>query len=492
MSFGITSTGFKLKRLDDIEQETTDSLINEFGAQINLSGSSPLGQIKGIYDERISILWEALQAVYDSQYPATAEGVTLDNVVSITGTSRLPATKSTVTARITGDLGTSISIGFTASVTGNSDAKFTNTEAGVVGAGIDEVQDIDFSAVPTSGSFSLRFDGQDTGTINWDDNNTDVQTALNGLSNLSGVVVIGDFTLGFTVTFSSDDGEQDQPLLEVFNNTLDAGGAVTTTVLETTKGYLPFVDLQMAANVSGSVQAPAGSLTVIETPLGGITSVTNLLDAEVGRDLESDSDLKQRRIENLQRIGSATLGGIKNNVLDVEDVVQVGARENVTNAIVAPLPAKSFEVFALGGDEQLIANAIFEAKPAGIETYGTTTKQVIDSEGVSHDISFSRPTEIDIYMIVNITANADPVEGPLYPATGDDDVEQAILDFTEDFLIGQDVIVNQLYTPINTVAGVFGIEILIGTAPTPTLSDNISIAATEIAKFDSTRITVNS
>ena len=72
------------------------------------------------------------------------------------------------------------------------------------------------------------------------------------------------------------------------------------------------------------------------------------------------------------------------------------------------------------------------------------------------------------------------------------DVEDAILAFTQDFRINQDVIVNQLFTPINTIAGIIGIEILIGTAPSPTLSDNIPIGTVEKADFDGSRITVNS
>ena len=54
------------------------------------------------------------------------------------------------------------------------------------------------------------------------------------------------------------------------------------------------------------------------------------------------------------------------------------------------------------------------------------------------------------------------------------------------------MVVNQLYTPINTVPGVIGIEVLIDIAPTPTQSDNISIDINELADFDSSRIAVNS
>ena len=492
MSFGITSTGFKLKRFDDIEQETRDAFINEFGPQINLDGRSPLGQIKGVMDERLYLLWEALQSVYDSQYPASAEGVTLDNVASITGTTRLSATKSFVTARIFGDLGTEIPGGFIASVTGNPIAKFVSTTTSEIGPGINEVQDINFSAVPTSGAFYLRFDGEDTTIINFDDIAVDVQTALNSLSNLSGVTVSGDFTNGFTVTFAGDNGEMGQDMIDVFSNTLDATGAVSVTITETTRGYLPHVDILMNAQAAGATQAPGSSLTVIETPIGGVNSITNLLDATVGNDLETDAALKIRRLTNLQRVGSATLGGIKNAVRNVTDVIQVSARENTTSETVDLMPAKSFEIFALGGADESIAAAVFSSKPAGVEDYGTVSTVIQDSEGVNQTVKFSRPTEINVHIIVNITKNTDATDGPVYPDTGDDDIKNKIIDFTGGFLIGQDVIVNQLFTPINEVSGVFGVEVLVGDSASPTESDNLSVSSTEIAVFDTARVTVNS
>lgn len=61
MSFGVTPTGFKLKRLEDIQRETEDKFKTEFGDGINLTPQGPMGQIKGILDEGISQLWELSQ-----------------------------------------------------------------------------------------------------------------------------------------------------------------------------------------------------------------------------------------------------------------------------------------------------------------------------------------------------------------------------------------------------------------------------------------------
>jgi uncharacterized phage protein gp47/JayE len=87
--------------------------------------------------------------------------------------------------------------------------------------------------------------------------------------------------------------------------------------------------------------------------------------------------------------------------------------------------------------------------------------------------------------------NTDASEGALFPADGADQIKNKIIEFTQNFLIGQDVIQNQFYTPINEVAGIIGIEVYLGTTPAPGGQTNISIANDEIAAFSSARITVN-
>ena len=130
------------------------------------------------------------------------------------------------------------------------------------------------------------------------------------------------------------------------------------------------------------------------------------------------------------------------------------------------------------------------SKPAGIETVGDISMSVIDSQGAIHTIKFSRVLEKDIFIEVRIKGNSDPSEGNLYPSNGDYLVEESLLSFLRGFKIGQDIIVNLMYSPINTVPGITGVDILMGLSPNPISSDNIAISGSEIARFDSSRIEV--
>lgn len=495
MSFGVTPTGFKLKRLEDIQSETEDRFKTEFGDSINLTPQGPMGQIKGIFDEELSLIWELSQDVWDSGSPETAEDIALDNVASLTGTNRLVATKSKVIGRIGGTPTTLVPAGFVGSVDGDDTARFESVADAIIGAtGIDEIQTLTFSDAPDAGSFELVFGAETTVPILFSEADIDVENALNNLSGLSAVSVSGDFSTGFVITFAGADGETTHPALTISNNTLEiTSSPITIDVEETVKGFPPFVDTLFQAEETGPTVANTGSLTAIETPQGGVTQLTNPQDAEIGSNIETDAELKQRRKELLQRSGTATVEGIRNALLDVVDVNQALVIENTALIVDAGgRPGKSFESVVEGGADQDIADAIWASKPAGIETFGSVSVPVVDSQGFIHTINFSRATEIDIWMIVNITPNTDPAEGPLYPIDGDQQVEDVVLAFAQDFRIGQDVVVSQFYTPINTIGGVIGIEILVGTSPAPTMSDNIAIDVTERAVFDSARITVNS
>ena len=246
------------------------------------------------------------------------------------------------------------------------------------------------------------------------------------------------------------------------------------------------IDVEMTAEETGPILANTGTLTVIETPIVGVDSITNAADAILGRYIETNSELKSRRLTLLQRSGTAASSGIRNALLLLDNVVQAlvldGVIEHQINIIVQ------------GGDDNEIAETIFLSVGAGLVVglQGAEIIPITDSQGITRDIKFARPSLIDVYMIINITPNTNPAEGELYPVDGDQQVKDAVLSFVVGWLIGQDVVVNQFYTPINTINGVIGIEIKVGTAPAPTLSNNIGIDFDELADFDSARITVNS
>jgi uncharacterized phage protein gp47/JayE len=246
---------------------------------------------------------------------------------------------------------------------------------------------------------------------------------------------------------------------------------------------------------TGAISALAGTLTNIDTPLSGWDSVTNVSDAIKGTEEETDVEFRARRARSVARDAQALVDAIFSEVRSVSGVTQATVLENDTN--VNPdangLPDHSIHVIAVGGEDEDIANAIFIKKTLGVTPFGTTTVVVNDNQGIEHNISFSRPNKIDIYVEVNLTTFS------TYPSEGDAQIKQAIVDYAQGnliegrgFFLGDKVIHSEIYTPINTISGHTVDSMFIKTSSPADQTSDISISVSEVSNFTISNITVNS
>lgn len=491
---GLTEAGFEKKSLDEIKSELEDSFRSVFGPFINLRPGSVFATVIGIFADRVAEVWDVAEDVYNSQYPDTADGVSLDNVVSINGIERLAARESTCEGVLLfGTAATVVPAGTQFSVDGNPQAIFETDSQVELVDGVDAVQLISFSEVPDGGSFTLSYKTEETGSLTYLVTASQIESALNGLSLLSGVTVTGDFTAGFTLEFAGADGLQAQDLL-VIDSSLTESASLITVTIETTQTGVPQGLVGVTAIETGPKAAPAGTLTVINTPVSGLTSVFNPESATIGRDEETDAELRLRRRESLSIGGNASLEAIRAKLLNVTDVREVIMFENTSNVTDGDnRPAKSFEAVVDGGDDDVLAETIWLAKPAGIETYGNTTIDIVDSQGDTRPISFSRAVLVPIFLSLDLTVDDDT-----FPETGVALVKTAILDWADTLAIGADVIVYpQLVSQLVSIPGILDVTIRVDDAAVstlpgdPALDDNIIIAAGSRAEFSEPNLNVN-
>lgn len=103
-----------------------------------------------------------------------------------------------------------------------------NETAVTMAAGLDEIQTIFSSA--TGGTFTITFDGQTTGNVDWDATTTEVLAALNALSNIDpGEVVVTGTAGAWQVQFTNGLGESNQPLMTLSVGSLTGGSAAAVT-----------------------------------------------------------------------------------------------------------------------------------------------------------------------------------------------------------------------------------------------------------------------
>jgi uncharacterized phage protein gp47/JayE len=346
--------------------------------------------------------------------------------------------------------------------------------------------------VPDAGTFTLTYRGETTSAIAYNANAAAVQAALNALSNLSGVVVSGNFTSGFTVEFDGDDGLQPQTLLSATSSLTASLVAVDIDVTETVEGEAQGT-VDCASVETGPIDCPLYTLTEIDTPVSGLDRVWNTFEVSIGRNEETDSELRLRRENTLQVAGNATVEAIRSKLLNLVGVSAAFVFENDTLVVdLDGRPAKSFEAVVQGGDDQEIADKIWEAKPAGIQTYGSSSEVVVDSQGAPHTIYFSRPTEVPIYVSIDLTIDDS------FPDNGAALAQQAILDYGASLTIGDDVIVYpKLVASLNSIPGILDMIIRIDDAPVsttpsdPAVDNNVVIAAFARAVFSAPNTDIN-
>lgn len=475
--YGISTEGFRKKRLSDIKTEIENELKTLLGNNINLLPTSVLSQLIGVYSERESALWELAEQVYNSQYVNSADGVNLDNVLTLLGVTRLGQTKSLQkNLHLFGATGTVVPAGTKFSVQGSPTSVFETIAAATLAVGVDEVQTLTFSSVPISGSFRLKYQDQETGILLFSATSSQVQAALQSLTKLPGVLVSGDFTLGFTITFAGNSGKIDHDIIAVTSNTL----GVTTNVVETTKG-VPQAIVDAQCTTFGPVVAPSFTLNQIDTPVVGLDRATNPTDATAGRLTETDSEVRLRSNIGQQSRGASTIPAIRAKLLEVSGVTQAIVFQNESMVVNGDgLPAKSFRAYVQGGLNQDIFNSIWENKPGGIKPDGSIVGTVVDSQGLTQIVAFERPVVKPIY--VNVEIYRDVAK---FPANGSSLVRSAISSFINSLEIGESLIVYPLLiSALRSIPGVVDVEIGVGFTAAPPIGQdaNLAIAINEIAK----------
>lgn len=255
------------------------------------------------------------------------------------------------------------------------------------------------------------------------------------------------------------------------------------------------VSAQFEAVDTGPVVANAGTLTVRETLVTGWDAVTNPEDAQLGAAIESDSEFRSRREDELFAQGGGTVDGIRADLLKLETVIAASVIEN-TDSIVSPdgLPPKSFCAVVHSdpgaADEQAIADSIWGNKPAGIEPFGDVLVDVVDSEGVTHSVGFRRPTEDPVYVALRLTTGAGYI--------GDEAVKEAIIASaetpnTDGYLdVGVDVYAGRFVTVAMAQRGVLNAEARVSGFSSDYLlgSASLVVAAFATGVLDSTRISI--
>lgn len=245
-------------------------------------------------------------------------------------------------------------------------------------------------------------------------------------------------------------------------------------------------------NTSGAVAALAGTVTGINTPTRGWTSVTNPSAATVGTAAETDAELRIRQTQSVALPSLTPFDAVDGALANISGVTRHKLYENDTGNVDANgLPAHSISAIVDGGDATTIAQTIRGKKGQGVATYGTTTVQVSDYYGNPHNISFSRPVDVPVYVAITLRVFTG------YTSQIGEDIKKAVSDYINSLKIGDSVLLSRIYSPANlgVVSGgnarYYDItELLIGKVAGSEAAANIAIAYDESASCATANISI--
>lgn len=273
---------------------------------------------------------------------------------------------------------------------------------------------------------------------------------------------------------------------------------------DATIGALGSVSASVASVDTGPIQATAGTIDTIVNPISGLNTVTNSADLTEGRDVETDLELRLRRESELEAGGSNGELAIRQKLLeDVDDIIAavVSSNRNQDPVDAFGTPLNQIQVWVWPGvsivDIDQVVTALYESVPAGIQTYGTILRDVVDDQGFIQEFAFSVASEQQLHFDIQITTLSD------FPADGEDQIKDHVDGFVATLSVGDELRVHEVSaaiesgvassTTLNGVDGLDTIEVRVKVGGAPGGADIVNIElnpnqifTTQIADIDVT------
>lgn len=217
----------------------------------------------------------------------------------------------------------------------------------------------------------------------------------------------------------------------------------TATVLSVGANSVTFVAAEF-----GDITAAPDTVVTPETVVIGVTSVTNAAAALVGRDEESDEELRVRRENSVENPAYSTVGSLLAKLADIPSVVDVVVYENdqPTTDIERNMVSHSIWVVIEGGTTSQITETMVKQKTGGTSTKGNQTgtfnEVVTRPDGseftIIHEMNFDRPESQPLK--IRLTATRIDADSPI-----DLDAMKAFIAATKT-RIGRSIKASKLYS----------------------------------------------
>lgn len=461
--YGLTPQGPNIKRLDVILEEMHSRLSERWGVNTRQNPESLLNHLLTNIADSVAELWEFGEAVYFSQYPATAEGRSLDNAAQYGGSTREAAAKSYYPIHCTGKDGTILAAGTRIASATNPITYLSITDAREITRESFNRASIKIASLGTESFYTVAINGA---VFSYS------PTRANALDVLKGIAAaITDEEFVVTV----DEINERLNIVAVdaaSNNSLILSENLTT---ETVTSIITFGTEEV-----GDILIPNGVIVNIVNADAGLLSVENCCGYIAGRTEESDAEFRLSYADKIFNRSSNMLESIRSAILNnVQGVRSVAPYENPTHQWYVDgtyldidataetpeggvvRPPHSIEIVVDGGDSKEVAQQILANKAGGINTVGETVVILPGEYDEEITIRFNRPETVYTWFRLGVTLNPSEALPPNYV-----DLLRAVVIENMDALdAGKDVVPQQFMSQLyEACSGIGYIDIQIYTS----------------------------
>ncbi len=401
----LNSNGLKVKTLPEIREELVTGLRAIYGQNINLDQNTPDGQLLNIFAQSAADMREVIQQVYSSFDPEQATGRTLDQRVALNGVKRKGASFTFVPVDITvnrevrlvglddqsQELSPSVQNLYT--IKDDAGTEYYLLKSTVINAPAQPEPEEDTTVsgedtTPGSTFAKLQERSQNEYTADLDAYAAEVNRLYEEHGKWTGQYELPEIP-------------QRPDILNVVNNNQSATPEEDESDTESTNT----ITLNFRAKEIGAVEVEPGTITEAVTLFAGVLSINNphaVILAGIGRNEETDEQLKFRRRLSVAPASVGYLEGIRGNLLHIAEVTTAHVYENTTNSTSKEgMPPHSIWVIIKGGQDADIADVIYRTKTAGIDTFGEVSYTVRRTHGNDFVAKFSRAKSIKTWLSFN-------------------------------------------------------------------------------------------